>query len=70
MVQNNGFISNHQFDFRERDSTIEQTHLTVQRINEVLENKQYCSAAFLDISQLFDKITLFKSTSKTSAKYV
>jgi hypothetical protein len=28
----------------------------VQRINEALENKQYCSAAFLDISQAFDKV--------------
>jgi hypothetical protein len=28
----------------------------VQNINEALENKQYCSAAFLDISQAFDKV--------------
>jgi hypothetical protein len=28
----------------------------VRRINEALENKQYCSAAFSDISQAFDKI--------------
>jgi hypothetical protein len=28
----------------------------VQRINDALENKQYCSAAFLDISQAFDKV--------------
>jgi hypothetical protein len=56
MVQNNGFISNHQFSFRERHSKTEQTHCTVQRINEALENKQYCSAAFLDISQPFHTI--------------
>jgi hypothetical protein len=35
---------------------MEQTHRIVQRINEALENKQYCSAAFLDISQAFDKV--------------
>jgi hypothetical protein len=29
--------------------------LLVHRINEALENEQYCSAAFLDISQAFDK---------------
>jgi hypothetical protein len=28
----------------------------VQSINKALENKQYCSAAFLDISQAFDKV--------------
>jgi hypothetical protein len=28
----------------------------VQRINEDFENKQYCSATFLDISQAFDKV--------------
>jgi hypothetical protein len=28
----------------------------VQRINEALENKQCCSAAFLAISQAFDKV--------------
>jgi hypothetical protein len=56
MVENNRLIPNHQFGFRQRHSTIEQTHQIVQRINEALENKQYCSAAFLDISQAFDKV--------------
>jgi hypothetical protein len=32
--------------FRQRHSTIEKTHWITQRINEALENKQYCSAAF------------------------
>jgi hypothetical protein len=36
--------------------TIEQTHRIVQQINEALERKQYCSAAFLDITQAFDKV--------------
>jgi hypothetical protein len=56
MVENNGFILNHQFGFRGRHFTIGQTHPIEQRINEALENKQYCSAAFLDISQAFDKV--------------
>jgi hypothetical protein len=56
MVENNGFIQNHQFGFRERHSAIEQTHQTIQRINKARESKQYCSAAFLDISQTFDKV--------------
>jgi hypothetical protein len=52
MVENNGFILNHQFSFSLRHSTREQTHQIVQ-INEALENEQYCSTAFLDISQAF-----------------
>jgi hypothetical protein len=56
MVGNSRLIPNHQFSIRERHSTIEQTHRLVRRINEALENKQYCSAALLDISQAFDKV--------------
>jgi hypothetical protein len=56
MVENKRLIHNHQFGFRQRHSTTEQTHRIVQRINEPLENKQYCSAPFLDISQAFDKV--------------
>jgi hypothetical protein len=56
MVESNRLIPSHQFGFRQRHSTIEQTHQIIQRINEALENKQYCSAAFLDISQAFNKV--------------
>jgi hypothetical protein len=56
IVGNNRVIPNHQFGFRQRHSTIEQTHPIIQRINEALENKQYSSAEFLDISQAFDKV--------------
>jgi hypothetical protein len=56
LVENNRLISSHQFGFRQRHSAIEQTHRIIRRINEALENKQYCSAAFLDISQAFDKV--------------
>jgi hypothetical protein len=55
MAENNGLIPNHQFNFRQRHSTIEQIHW-ILRITEALENKQYCSAAFLDISQAFNKV--------------
>jgi hypothetical protein len=56
MVENNGLIPNHQFGFRQRHSTIKQTHEIIRRINEALENKQCCYAAFLDISQAFGKV--------------
>jgi hypothetical protein len=52
----NRLIPNHQFGFRQRHSTIQQTHRVVRKINEALENKQCCSAAFLDISQAFNKV--------------
>jgi hypothetical protein len=55
-VEINHLIPNHQFGFRQRHSTIEQTHRIVQRINEALEHKQYCSAGFLDITEAFDKV--------------
>jgi hypothetical protein len=51
----NRLISNHQFSFRQMHSTTEQMHRTEQ-INKALKNKQYCSVAFLDITQAFDKV--------------
>jgi hypothetical protein len=56
IVEINRLIPNHQFGFRQRHSIIQQTHRVVRKINEALENKQYCSAAFLDIFQAFDKV--------------
>ena len=46
----------HQFGFREQHSTIEQIHRVASKINQALQTKVYCSAAFLDISQAFDKV--------------
>jgi retron-type reverse transcriptase len=40
----------------QRHSTINQTYRLFQRIHTALDSKQYCSAAFLDISQAFDKV--------------
>jgi hypothetical protein len=56
VVENNRLILNHQFGFRQRHFTIQQMHRILQRINEAHENKQYCSAAFSDIFQVFDKV--------------
>jgi hypothetical protein len=46
VVENNELVPSHQFGFKQRHSTIEQTHRIVRRINQALENKQYCPAAF------------------------
>jgi hypothetical protein len=58
LVEDSSLIPNHHFGFRQRHSTIEQTRRIVQKISKSLENKQYCSAAFLYISQGFDTVWL------------
>lgn len=49
-------IPDHQFGFRRRHGTIEQAHRVYDRIRKALEQKQYCSSAFLDVQQAFDKV--------------
>ncbi|CAH2216481.1 jg25955, partial [Pararge aegeria aegeria] len=49
-------IPTHQFGFRPKHNTVEQIHRLVDVISRTLENKQYCSAAFIDIGQAFDKV--------------
>jgi hypothetical protein len=56
ITENRRLLPDHQFGFRQRHSTIHQTHRIVHKINEAIETKQYCSAAFLDISQAFDRV--------------
>jgi hypothetical protein len=55
-VSTDVLIPDHQFGIMQRHSTIEQTRQIMQGINEALENKQYCSSAFLDISRAFHKM--------------
>lgn len=56
ILENNLLIPDHQFGFRSQHGTIEQVHRIVNIINKAFEKKMYCSAAFLDISQAFDKV--------------
>lgn len=56
IIYENNLIPDHQFGFRKKHSCIEQVHRVVNTVKEDLENKRYCSAAFLDISQAFDKV--------------
>jgi len=49
-------IPDHQFGFRQKHATIEQVHPVTNAITEALENHKYCTAAFLDISQAFDRV--------------
>ncbi|CAG5030612.1 unnamed protein product [Parnassius apollo] len=52
----NAILPGHQFGFRQRHGTIEQVHRLTDTIGYTLENKKYCSAVFLDISQAFDRV--------------
>jgi hypothetical protein len=54
LVEHGKLLPTHQFGFRPKNSTIEQTHRLIRGINNAIDNSQYCSAAFLDISQAFD----------------
>lgn len=56
ILENRRIIPNHQFGFRQMHATTEQIHRVVNLINNTLEEKKYCSAAFLDITQAFDKV--------------
>jgi len=47
---------NHQFEFRQAHSTVQQCHRITDIINKATENQQYCTAAYLDVSQTFDKV--------------
>ena len=56
ILQSTHIIPEHQFGFRRKHSTIKQVHCITNIIHRAIENKQYCTAAFLDISQAFDKL--------------
>jgi len=56
ILQSTQIIPDHQIGFRRTHATIEQVHRIVNTIHRALENKHYCTAAFLDISQAFDKV--------------
>jgi hypothetical protein len=50
------WITNHQFGFRQAHSTIQQCHRVADTIDKALENRQFCTAGFLYVSQAFDKV--------------
>ena len=50
------WIPSHQFGFRKEHSTIQQCHRLSDTILKAFEDHKYCTAVFLDISQVFDKV--------------
>ena len=55
IIEKSKLTPSHQFGFRKKHGTIEQVHRLVNKIHD-FETKRYCSAAFIDISQAFDKV--------------
>ena len=49
-------LPDNQFRFRHKHSTIQQMHRLCHTIYTAFEAKQYCTSAFLDVSQAFDKV--------------
>lgn len=56
IINMKGLIPNHQFGFRCKHSIIDQIHRIVNKISRSFEERKYCSAIFLDVSQAFDRI--------------
>lgn len=49
-------LPNHQFGFRNQHSTIDQLHRVTLTIERAVEERKYCSAVFLDVTQAFDRV--------------
>ena len=56
ILHENRIIPDHQFGFRQKHATFDQVHRINNVIIKALESNKYCTAAFLDISQDFDKM--------------
>lgn len=73
IIKERSLIPDHQFGFRQQHGTIEQVHRLVNEINDAFERRQYCTAAFLDISQAFDRVwhdgLLFKIKKSVPIEY-
>lgn len=49
-------IPDFQFGFRNHHSTIDQVHRVITVVEKAFEEKEYCPAVFLDVSQAFDRV--------------
>jgi hypothetical protein len=55
-IDEHQLVPKHQFGFRKGHGTYEQIHRLVNKIYNDFENRRYCSAVSVDISQAFDKV--------------
>lgn len=56
LIEERELIPNHLFEFGNKHSTIDQVHRITNIIEKSLEEKNICSAIFLDMAQAFDKV--------------
>ena len=74
IIERNRLIPDYQFGFRQKHSTIDQVHRITDIIECALEEKQICSALFLDVAQAFDKVwhkgLIYKLNRMFSTQYV
>ena len=56
IIKQKNLIPDHQFGFRSQHSTIEQVNRVYQVARTAMEQRKYCTAAFIDVSQAFDKV--------------
>lgn len=56
IIEDRNLIPTHQFGFRVGHSTIEQVHRLMDVAETSLENRNICSAVFLDVGQAFDRV--------------
>ena len=49
-------MPDYQFGFRQNHNTIEQIHRMINSIIRAMEEKKYCTAAFLDVEKAFNKV--------------
>ena len=67
-IEEEKLISGRQYGFRNKHSTIEQMHRLINEILLAIEKKQYCTALFMDIEKVFDKVN-HKSLLQTIKKH-
>jgi hypothetical protein len=56
IIASRQLIPDYQLGFKQKRATIEQIHRIVMKVGQDLKDKRYCSAAFLDVTQAFDKV--------------
>jgi len=56
IIERQKIIPNHPFGFRPRHATTGQIHRIVKKINTDMDTGRYGTAAFLDVTQTFDKV--------------
>ncbi|XP_050497173.1 LINE-1 retrotransposable element ORF2 protein isoform X2 [Diabrotica virgifera virgifera] len=70
IIERKKLIPEYQFGFRQQHGTIEQVHRVAKEARDAIEKKEYCTAAFLDVSQAFDKVILFLESTLNRSIFV